>query len=178
MLPFRVLHTPVTSAPSALAICTAKVPTPPAAPLIKIFWPRCNRPLSRSACRAESAATGTAAACSNVRLAGFSANLPSTVHAYSANAPLHVPKTMSPGWNCVTPLPSASTCPATSTPRRGHLGLRNPVAMRTSCGVPRMKCQSSGFTDAARTRSNTSPSFGTGRSISANRRTSAVPYSA
>jgi hypothetical protein len=29
---FSVLHTPVTSAPNALAICTAKVPTPPEAP--------------------------------------------------------------------------------------------------------------------------------------------------
>ena len=31
-----MLHTPVTSAPSALAICTAKVPTPPAAELTMI----------------------------------------------------------------------------------------------------------------------------------------------
>ena len=30
---------PVTSAPNALAICTAKVPTPPEAPLINTFCP-------------------------------------------------------------------------------------------------------------------------------------------
>ena len=34
---FLVLHTAVTSAPNALAICTANVPTPPDAPLIKTF---------------------------------------------------------------------------------------------------------------------------------------------
>ena len=36
---FVVLHTPVTSAPNALAICTANVPTPPAAPMINTFCP-------------------------------------------------------------------------------------------------------------------------------------------
>ncbi len=34
---FLVLHTAVTSVPNALAICTAKVPTPPDAPLIRTF---------------------------------------------------------------------------------------------------------------------------------------------
>ncbi|WP_308259298.1 ANTAR domain-containing protein [Pseudonocardia sp. H11422] len=33
MSTFVVLHTPVTSAPTALAICTANVPTPPDAPM-------------------------------------------------------------------------------------------------------------------------------------------------
>src|SRR5215472_5797977 len=36
---FSVLHTPVPSAPSDFAICTANVPMPPAAPLIKTFCP-------------------------------------------------------------------------------------------------------------------------------------------
>ena len=35
----RPLHTPVTSAPSALATCTANVPTPPDAPLTSTFCP-------------------------------------------------------------------------------------------------------------------------------------------
>ena len=35
---FFVLQTPVTSAPNALAICTANVPTPPEAPWINTFW--------------------------------------------------------------------------------------------------------------------------------------------
>ena len=39
MSKFLVLHTPVTSAPNDLAICTANVPTPPDAPLIKTFCP-------------------------------------------------------------------------------------------------------------------------------------------
>ena len=44
MSTFRVLVTPVTSAPSALAIWTAKVPTPPPAPLISTRWPPRARP--------------------------------------------------------------------------------------------------------------------------------------
>lgn len=36
---FRVLHTPVTSAPNALASCTAKLPIPPDAPLTRTRWP-------------------------------------------------------------------------------------------------------------------------------------------
>ena len=40
-----MLQTPVTSAPSALAICTANVPTPPDAPLIRTFVPRLDLPL-------------------------------------------------------------------------------------------------------------------------------------
>jgi hypothetical protein len=36
---FRELHTPVASAPKALEICTAKVPTPPEAPRIRTAWP-------------------------------------------------------------------------------------------------------------------------------------------
>src|SRR6266568_4889523 len=36
---FFVLHTPVTSAPNAFAICTANVPTPPDAPLMRTFCP-------------------------------------------------------------------------------------------------------------------------------------------
>ena len=35
----RTLHTPVTSAPRVLAICTANGPTPPDAPLISSAWP-------------------------------------------------------------------------------------------------------------------------------------------
>jgi hypothetical protein len=35
MSTFAVLHTPVTRAPNAFAIWTAKVPTPPDAPMIK-----------------------------------------------------------------------------------------------------------------------------------------------
>ena len=37
-----VLHTPVTSAPYALAICTANVPTPPEVPMTRTCWPACS----------------------------------------------------------------------------------------------------------------------------------------
>jgi hypothetical protein len=53
---------PVTSASSALASCTAKVPTPPDAPMISTFCPACIWPWSRRAWRAVDAELGTAAA--------------------------------------------------------------------------------------------------------------------
>ena len=69
-----MLQTPVTSAPIDFAICTANVPIPPDAPLIRTVWPGWTLPWSRSAWqRDQSPATATAAACSNVRLAGFGA---------------------------------------------------------------------------------------------------------
>jgi len=42
---FVVLQTPVTSAPNALAICTANVPTRPDAPMTSTFCPGCTCPL-------------------------------------------------------------------------------------------------------------------------------------
>src|SRR5216684_7148160 len=47
-----VLHTPLTSAPNALASCTANVPTPPEAPMTRTFCPALTCPTSRRACRA------------------------------------------------------------------------------------------------------------------------------
>src|SRR5260221_446306 len=91
-----VLHTPVTSAPNALANCTANEPTPPEAPLIRTFCPAWMCPVSRRPCRAVMAATGMAAASSNERLAGFNATLFSGTVAYSAKLPVHAPKTSSP----------------------------------------------------------------------------------
>jgi hypothetical protein len=44
---FLVLHTPVTLAPSHPASWTAKVPTPPDAPMIRTSWPGRTRPWSR-----------------------------------------------------------------------------------------------------------------------------------
>src|ERR1039457_4133201 len=92
---------------------------------------------------------GTHAACSNVMLSGFNTNTASAVQTYSAKAPLHVPKTASPGLNVVTLLPTATTSPAQSTPGRGLF-----------------KRQSSGLTEAARICTRTSLSLGTGLSIS------------
>src|ERR1035441_7534651 len=133
---FLVLHTPVTSAPNLLAICTANVPTPPAAPLINTFCPGRICPLSLRPCKEVNAATGTDAACSNVTLLGFVTNADSEVHAYSAKAPRHEPKTSSPAWNRVTFLPTASTRPATSTPSRVVFGLRSPISPVPRGGGP------------------------------------------
>src|SRR5262249_10446657 len=60
------------------------------------------------------------------------------------------PNTSSPGLNCVTCLPTASTWPATSTPTRETLGVRSPVTRRARYGLPLMT-KSSGLTAAART---------------------------
>src|SRR5829696_3413365 len=83
-----VLSTPVTSAPYILASCTANVPAPPPAPLIRIFCPGWIFPLSRVPGRAITAACGMAAASSNVILAGFSAKALSRAHTYSAKPPI------------------------------------------------------------------------------------------
>src|SRR5579859_7559522 len=80
------LHTPVTSAPYALAIWTANVPTPPDAPMISTFCPACTCARSRTAWSAARAETGTAAAWSKERFAGLGASRPARVRAYSAKA--------------------------------------------------------------------------------------------
>src|SRR6266536_2973065 len=115
---FRVLQTPVTSVPNARAICTANVPTPPEAPLMRTFCPGWIRPSSRRPSRAVLAASGTAAACSNDRFFGFGASSPPWTPTYSAKPPcLSIANTASPGRNSVTSLPTASTCPAMSAPK-------------------------------------------------------------
>src|SRR6516225_959144 len=48
----------------------------------------------------------------------------------------------------LTFLPTASTWPAISTPSRVVFGLRSPAIMRRKYGVPLMKCQSYGLTEA------------------------------
>src|SRR4029077_9376990 len=100
----RVLQTPVTWAPRCLAICTAKVPTPPEAPMIRTFWPGWIPP-ARSPCSAVTAASGTAAACSKVRFPGLGARPSWRIAMYSAKAPWPKPYTSSPGLNAVTALP-------------------------------------------------------------------------
>ena len=55
----RVLQTPVTSAPNALAIWTAKEPTPPEAPVTSTVWPGRTCAMSRNACKAVMADVGT-----------------------------------------------------------------------------------------------------------------------
>ena len=64
------LQTAVTVAPRALAIWTAKWPTPPVAPLTSTAWPR-SSPHWRRPFSAVSAATGRAAACSKDQPSGM-----------------------------------------------------------------------------------------------------------
>ena len=86
-----VLQTPVTSAPKAFAICTAKVPTPPDAPMISTCWPGWTFALPRIAWSAVDAEMGTAAACSKERFAGLGASMLASARAYSANDPSQEP---------------------------------------------------------------------------------------
>src|ERR1700751_409374 len=102
----------------------------------------------RSDCNAVNAATGADAACSNVRLGGFKANVDSGAHAYSAKAPwqtqtptleacgsrMHAPNSSSPGLNWVTLLPTASTWPATSTPSRVTFRFAKPSDYASTAG--------------------------------------------
>ena len=90
-----VLQTPVTSAPEALAIWTAKVPTPPDAPMISTCWPGCTFAL-RTACSAVTRRRdGGRLLEREVRRLGCEhARLDA---AYSAKEPSHVPYTSSPG---------------------------------------------------------------------------------
>src|SRR3954467_9846031 len=121
---FAVLHTPVTSAPNALAIWTAKVPTPPDAPTIRTCCPVWTRPWSRTAWRAVSAETGTAAAWSRDSFAGLGASLSGRAREYSANDASPMPNTASPAAKAVTLAPTASTVPARLRPGLRYFGLR------------------------------------------------------
>ena len=93
----------------------------------------------------------------------------------SASVPRPKPNTSSPGRNSVTSLPVDSTTPARSAPRIGSAGLRMSFEMIVSRSPPWTVCQSSAFTDAARTLTSTRPSSFAGRSTSRRWSTSAEP---
>lgn len=131
-------HTPVTSAPYALAICTANVPTPPDAPLTSTVRPARTPATSRRPMSAVLAASGIAADCSKVRPAGLRSTAPSATHTNSAKAPSASPYTSSPGASPTTAPPTASTTPAKSRPRTAAFGLRSPNAARAIFGSPCM----------------------------------------
>ena len=98
-------------------------------------------PLTRKAAAlvlAVSAATGTAAACSKLSPAGLCTILVSVARANWASEPGAVPNTSSPILKRVTLEPTATTRPATSTPRAGFFGSSKPVSNRMTYGVPRM----------------------------------------
>ena len=70
---FPVEAVAMTRAPRALAICTAKLPTPPEPPWMRIVCPGCNFATSTNACHAVNAPIGTAAASTKLRDLGFRA---------------------------------------------------------------------------------------------------------
>lgn len=82
-----VRHTPVTRAPSALAICTANVPTPPEAPLMSTSSPGFTFAVSVRPKSAVPAATGRVAASSNETLFGIGATRFAATATYSWYAP-------------------------------------------------------------------------------------------
>ena len=146
--------------------------------MIRTFWPGWIPP-ALSPCSAVTAASGTAAACSKVRFPGLGARPSWRIAMYSAKAPWPKPYTSSPGLNAVTALPARSTVPARSPPGTGNFGLRTPPspAGRNRSGSPRMKCQSHGLAELARTDTSTSSAPATGISTSARSRTSCgAPY--
>src|SRR5215211_423865 len=124
---------------------------------------------------------GTAAASSKDRLAGFKTNASSGAHTYSAKPPQPPadisPNTSSPGLNCVTFLPTTSTCPAISDPRISFLGFRSPELRRIRKGSALRRWRSAAFADTAYTLTNNSLSLGLGFSTSLSSRTSGEPYS-
>src|SRR5215213_9929147 len=81
----RVLHTPVTSAPSDRAICTAKLPTPPEAPLIRTRVPRETLPRVCIAASAVRPDITDAAASSKLSASGFEMRLEAGTAVSSAN---------------------------------------------------------------------------------------------
>jgi hypothetical protein len=94
-----------------------------------------------------------AAASSKVTFAGMVASEPSWgIARYSAWAPNRVPlypKTRSPTWKDVTPLPIASTAPANSFPRTVTRGLLSPVKNRLMKGLAARRPLSVRFTVVA-----------------------------
>ncbi len=79
--------TPVTCAPNAAATCTAKLPTPPDAPITRTRSPALTPPTSRTAWSAATAEIGRVAACAKERFAGLRATNSTDATTYSANDP-------------------------------------------------------------------------------------------
>ena len=121
---FPDASTAVTSAPRALASCTAHTPTAPPTPFTSTRWPALTRPWSHRFISAMRAAVGTAAAPSNKRFSGMRASSASSTAANSAKVPallhwffdVNSPNTRSPGTNRVAPEPTWTSSPARSVP--------------------------------------------------------------
>jgi len=161
----------MTVAPRAAAICTANVPTPPAAAWSKsTSWSRTasNSIAVAAVCPdAESTPASThGIACG---LATISSTPTMTCSAYEAS--MAQPSTTSPGDHALTSGPTVSTSPANSLPSRW--GKR---AGSHCCAAPLRNSASKGCTPAARTRTRTCPGPGSATATSIVCRTSASPY--
>ena len=126
-----------------------------------------------------------ATASTSLRFAGVWTIAPaSATTAYSAWHPKSNSReatTRSPGWNRLTALPTASTRPASSTPRMGCFGLLKPSFRRIGrpnpAGTRSARTRASPeLTVVARTLTNTSSSAGTGVGTSWIVTTSGGPY--
>ncbi|MCQ0019435.1 hypothetical protein LUX39_41370 [Actinomadura madurae] len=164
---------PITVAPRATAICTATVPTAPAAPWTSTV---CPAPApSRSRTRVDvSTEPAAPPASSQLHTSGFGAQKTRT--AWSALAPRAVvavtPNTSSPIATPVTPSPTSSTTPAASNP------VRHGNAVGTTSRIrPERIWTSPGAIPDALTAMRTSPGPACGASTSATRITPGGPYS-
>lgn len=102
-------------------------------------------------------AIGTAAACSQPNRSGMSVASADSTRTYSEKLPLARAMTRSPTANAVTPMPTAQTSPAASTPPgRATSALCRAIVARMS---PR-------FNEVARTFSKSCPGPGTGTGMS------------
>src|SRR5438445_3147436 len=123
------------------------------------------------------AATGTAAACSKVTLAGFATTAPfAGMETYAAKVLRSLPpNTSSPGLNSVTLFPTASTVPAKSVPITTAFALKPRLSRRAVYAIRDRGKKSTGLIEDARTLTRMSSPVMGGRSISSSRRTSGRP---
>src|SRR5690606_37027560 len=126
---------PTTRAPSAVAICTAAEPTPPAAPCSSTTSPSPTSAWT-SAENAVAAATGSTAACSGATDAGVRRTWSARTRESSRCAPVPCQTTSSPGARSGTSGPTASTTPAASNPSTpGTRPPNAPASLLTSAGL-------------------------------------------
>ena len=164
-----MLQTPVTSAPNDFAICTAKVPTPPEAPLIKTFCPGWRSPLITQSLQGGQRGQGhgrrllerqvgrlrrqQVSRDTGVLGTATRRDLSSRICSEARPRP---PEYLIAWAELGHGLAHRLNLPR-QVPRQNVAlpGLRSPKTKRAVYGRPRMECQSVGLTEAARTRTST-----------------------
>src|ERR1700761_507285 len=167
------LARPMTVAPASRASWTAITPTPPAAPATTTGSPE-PAPTARTMATAVVPATLSAPATSHGTAGGFGGRSWASATTYSAwlARVSTKPITSSPGWNAVTPGPTAAPTPARSLPSPD-----GNVAGHMECSRPSRILASPGLIPAALTWTSTWPAPGSGCGTSTTLRTSIPPYS-